>query len=130
MDLIDKKNVMVLQIGQNGGQVAGAFEHGPRGRPDAHAELVGNDVCKRGFAEPGRAAEQHVVERLAPAPGRIDENTQVFLDPVLPHEILETKRPQAPVELDVVIILFGLYDSLRHRSLPLLPRARRDLPFQ
>jgi hypothetical protein len=130
MDLIDKKDVMVLQIGQNSGQVAGPFEHGARCCPDAHTKLMRNDVCKRGFAEPGRAAEQHVVERLAPAPGRIDENTQVLLDPVLPHKIIEAQRPQAPVQLDIIIILFGLYDSLRHWSLPLLPRAWRDLSFQ
>ena len=38
---------------------------GPGRRPDRHAELVGDDVGERRLAEPRRAVEQHVIERLA-----------------------------------------------------------------
>src|SRR5512147_29074 len=116
VDLIDEQYVTVLQIGQDGGQVPRALEHRARCRLDADPELMGDDVGKRGLAEPRRSAEQHMVERFSPAPGRLDEDAKVVLDPVLSHEIIEVERPQAPVELNLVVILFRGYDSLCHGS--------------
>ena len=43
---------------------------GPGGLDQRRLELGGDDVRERGLAEPGRAGEQHVVERLAAAPRR------------------------------------------------------------
>jgi len=68
-------------------------------------------------SEPRRAAEQDVVKRLAPRLCRGDENAEVLLDPVLPHEVLKPDRPQASVKLDVVVfVLFRSNNSLRQRS--------------
>jgi hypothetical protein len=54
----------------------------------------------------------------SPALGRFDKNAKVLLDPVLPHEILETERPETAVELHIVVILFRGYDSFCHAAYP------------
>src|SRR5207302_2085679 len=67
VDLIDEKDVARLEGGQDRSHVALAFEYGPRDLADADAELAADDLRERGLAEPRRAREQHVVERLAAA---------------------------------------------------------------
>ena len=60
----------------------------------AHAELVGDDVGERRLAEPGRAVEQHVIERLAALLGRGDRHLQVLAHAILPDVVVERARPQ------------------------------------
>ena len=52
----------------------GALEHGARGLAQVHAHLARDDVRERGLAEPRRAEEQHVVERLLALARRLDED--------------------------------------------------------
>src|SRR2546430_9636293 len=54
---------------EEGGDVALALERGAGGLDEGDGELRGHDLRERGLAEPGRAGEQDVVERL-PAPSR------------------------------------------------------------
>jgi hypothetical protein len=118
VNLIDEQHVVGLEVCQDGGEVAGALQDRPRCALDPHAQLMGNDVGEGGFPEAGRPAEQHVIERLAPAARGIDEYAQVVLDAVLTHELIEPRRSQPAVDLLFVIIQFGLYDSVSHRAPP------------
>ena len=63
MDLVDEQDVARLQVGELGGEVAGAHDHRPRGQTEADPELGGDDLGERGLAKPGRPGEQNMVER-------------------------------------------------------------------
>ena len=67
---------------------------------DAH--LVREDVRERRLAEAGRAAEEDVIERLAAAARRLDEDPEVVLVLALPDVLVERGRPKEPVEAGVV----------------------------
>ena len=79
VDLIDKQDVAGIQIGQQSGQIAGLFNGGAGGDPDAHAHLVGDDAGQGGFAQTGRAVEQGVVQRLVAPPGGLQIHGEVGL---------------------------------------------------
>ncbi len=65
VDLVDEQDIALLQIGQQGGKVAGLFDGRAAGDADLHAHLVGDDAGQRGLAQARRAVEQDVVHRLA-----------------------------------------------------------------
>ena len=67
VDLVDEEDAAGLQRGEEGGDVGLALERRAGGLDHRHADLGGDDVGQRGLAEPGRAGEQDVVERLAAA---------------------------------------------------------------
>ena len=52
-------------------------------------ELAADDLRERGLAEPRRAREQHVVERLAAAFGRVERDRELLLHPFLADELGE-----------------------------------------
>ena len=65
VDLVDEEDRARLQRGQEGGDVALALERRAGRLHERHAQLGGDDLRERGLAEPGRAGQQHVVERVA-----------------------------------------------------------------
>ena len=67
MDLVDEQDVAVLEIGEQGGEIARLGDHRPGGGAKADAKLARDDLRQRGLAEAGRAEEQHMVERVAAA---------------------------------------------------------------
>ena len=67
VDLVDEQHVAVVELGEDGGQVAGPLERRARRDVQVHAHLGGDDAGEGGLAEPGRAGEQQVVGRLADA---------------------------------------------------------------
>lgn len=80
VNLVDEEHIMRFEIGEQGGEIPRTFEHRPRSLAHADPHLGGDDVGKRGLAQPWRAKQQHVVERLFPRPRRSDEDPQL-----LPH---------------------------------------------
>ena len=76
---------------------------GPAVGPDRHAELVGDDVGERRLAEPGRAVEQHVIERFAALLRRGDRDVQVLADALLADVVVERARAQPRLVLDVLV---------------------------
>ena len=53
-------------------------------------------ICgERGLAQPGRPAEQQVVDGLAARSGPVDQERELFLDPVLPDELVERRGRSA-----------------------------------
>ena len=90
VDLVDEEHVALLKPGQLRGEVAGLGDHRPGGRAEVDAELARHDLRqRRGLPRPGRPDEQHMVERLAPRLGRLDEHAQVFARGRLAGEVGE-----------------------------------------
>ena len=61
VNFVEKKNLFLFERGQNRREVAFAFEQRPRARFNRNVEFVGDDLRQRGFAQPGRAVQEHVV---------------------------------------------------------------------
>ena len=87
-----KKTRARLERGQEGGDVGLALERRAGGLHQRHPQLGGDDVGERGLAEPGRAGEQHVVERLAAAPRGLDEDLELLGHLALVDEVGEASR--------------------------------------
>ena len=64
VDLIDKEDVALLQVGQQCRQVAGLLDGRAGGNADLYAHFLRHNASQRGFAQAGRAVEQDVVHRL------------------------------------------------------------------
>ena len=64
-----------------------ALDGGAAGQLDLHAQLVGDDVRERRLAQPGRAVQKDVVERLAAHLGGRDEDGEVVFDLFLPDVV-------------------------------------------
>ena len=80
-------DVARLEVGEDGGEVAGLGQHRAGGGAEVHAELAGDDLGQRRLAEARRAEQQHVVQRLATRLGPLDEDAQVGLGLLLADEL-------------------------------------------
>ena len=79
MDLVDKQHVALVEIRQQGCQIAGLLDRGSAGDADIHAQLVGDDTGERRLAQSGRSVEQHVVKGFVADLCRLNIDAQVFL---------------------------------------------------
>src|SRR5581483_634630 len=104
VNLVDEGHFARTEVRQNRGEVARLFQDRAGGAADWHLQLVGDDVRQRGFAEAGRAIEQHVIERLVALARRGDRDVEVLADAILPDVIVERARAQAYL---VLAFLFG-----------------------
>jgi hypothetical protein len=109
VDLVDEENVLLLEPGEDRGHVALLLERRAGDRADADAELLSDDLRQRRLAEPGRADEQDVVERLPARLGRRERDRELLLDALLPDELVELARTQRALEL----LLLGTEDLCR-----------------
>src|SRR5690606_37406717 len=90
----DEEHVARLQgVGEDGRQVARLLDGRSGGDADAHAELGGDDVRQRGLAQPGRAVQQHVVQRLTPVPRRFQVDLELALEALLADVSLQGSGP-------------------------------------
>ena len=94
VDLVDEQDVALLELGEDGGQVAGPLERRARRDVQGDAHLGGGDAGQRRLAEPGRPGEQQVVDGLAAPAGRLDDDAEVLLQLALADELGEQARPQ------------------------------------
>ena len=62
---VDEQHVAVVEVGEDRGEIAGAFEGGSARRLEPRAHLVRDDPGEARLAEPGRPREQDVVDGLA-----------------------------------------------------------------
>ena len=69
----------------------------PGGQPEADAELGRHDLRQRRLAQPRRAGEQDMVERVAARAGGLDEHGEVGAQLGLADELGEPARAQADV---------------------------------
>ena len=72
---------------------------GPEVDRIARAELVGDDIGQRRLAQPGRAVEQHVIERFAALLRRRNRHLQVLAHAVLPDVVVEHARAQSRLRI-------------------------------
>src|SRR5262249_42745109 len=97
MDLVDEQHVALFEIGQKRGEIAGLGNHGPRCRAKADAELARDDLRQRGLAQPGWPHEQHMIQRFAALPRRLDEHGKVGARLRLADELGKELRTQCGV---------------------------------
>ena len=95
MDLVDEQHIALLQVGQQGGKVAGLFNSRAAGNADLHPHFVGDDARQRGLAQTRRAVEQDVIHGLAAPLGGFQINFQVLFDLVLSDVVLQMLRAEA-----------------------------------
>src|SRR4051812_8929406 len=99
VDLVDEEHRARLERGEEGGDVALALERRARRLHERHLELAGDDLGQRRLAQPGRAGEQQVIERVAARARRLDGDRELLLEAILADELLKPPRAQRDVEL-------------------------------
>src|SRR3546814_13221209 len=72
----------------------------------ADAQFVGDDVAERGLAQPGRAEDQHVVERFTAAFGGLDVDRQLLAHRLLAEVFIQPFGPDAG--LDGLVLARGV----------------------
>jgi hypothetical protein len=77
VDFVDEQDVAGFKICQDRGKVPCPCQNRARGHAEIDAQLLGHDLGQCRLAQTGRAVEQRVVHRLAPAAGRFDKDPQV-----------------------------------------------------
>ena len=97
---------------------------GPGGGAEIDAELARDDLRQRGLAEPGRADEQHVVERLLARARRLDEHREVGARLLLADELGEPLRAQRGFRGVVLAALGGDEAAGRGAHELKFPRSR------
>jgi hypothetical protein len=99
VDLVDEQDVVPLETGEDRSHISFAFERRTCDTTDADAELLTDDVGKARLAEPRRADEQNVVQRLVAALRGVERDRKLLLDPLLPNELAQSARPQRLLEV-------------------------------
>jgi len=112
VDLVHEEDVLLLQVGQDPREVSGARHHRPRGQPKTGAHLPRDDVGERRLSQARRPGQQHVVERLAAAPRRLEEDREVLADLRLPDVLRERLRPQLRLDGGVLFQRAAAQDGL------------------
>ena len=98
VDLVDKENVVFLQIREQRGKVACLFDGWTGGDAHINAHLVRDDGRERRLAEPRRSGEQDVVQRLAAELCRLDKDLQVLLCFLLPCVFAQKARAERALD--------------------------------
>src|SRR5207302_15636 len=99
-----EEDVARLQRRQDRGDVALALEGRPCDLPDADTELVADDLRERGLAEPGRAGEEEMVERLAARFRRLERDRELLLHALLADEVGQVARTERALELVFLVL--------------------------
>src|SRR5579884_4301362 len=106
VDLVDEDDVARLDGGEDRRDVL-PLERGAGDRPDPDAELLADDVGEARLTESRRADEEDVVERLSPALRRVERDRELLLHARLADELVETARPEAALDLLLVVAQRG-----------------------
>lgn len=98
MNFIDEEYILAVKVGDDGSQVPGALDGWTGGDPDFTLRFGGDDVSQGSLAQPGGTVEKDMVQRFSSAFGCGDGYVQVFLDFVLPDEIIKVAGAQAGIK--------------------------------
>ncbi len=126
VDLVDEQHVAVLEIGEQRRQVAGLGDDRTRRGAEIDAELARHDLRQRCLAETRRTDEQHMVERLATALGRLDEDLEVCPRRSLADELVERLRPQRHIRVFATRLRRDQAGGKAHRRPPCTRRRLRQ----
>src|SRR6185437_13156824 len=92
MDLVDEQDIALFEIGEKCGEIAGLGDHRTGRGTKTDAEFTRHYLRQRGLAEPRRADEQHVIERLTALARCFDEYRKVRTRLLLADEIRKRLR--------------------------------------
>ena len=98
VNFVEKQHLALAQVGEDGGQVALNLQRRAGGLLEADVELVGDDGGQGGFAQAGRAEEQHVVQGLAAGFGGFKGDGQLFFGLGLADELAQPAGAQFEFE--------------------------------
>src|SRR5207247_385645 len=120
VDLVDKEDVAILEVGEDGCQRPLVLDRRTGGGADVDLHLIGHDVGQRGLPQARRPGDQDVLDGLVSPSRGADQDLEVGLDVFLPDELGKPARAQAPLEFLVFVPLLSRDNALRHpRSSPL-----------
>ena len=102
MDLVDEKDISLLQVRKDGGHVCLALQSRPRCGDDVHAHLDGDDVGQSGLAQARGSGQEDVVQRFASIAGRLNEDGKLFAQQGLTREVGQGPWPEGAFDLLVV----------------------------
>ena len=132
VNLVDEEHVALFEVGEQRREIAGLGDHRARRGAEIDAELARHDLRQRGLAEPRRADEQHVIERLAPRPRRLDEDAEILPRLFLTDELGQPLRAQRRFRR-IVLAALGRHQfaagARRHRCGPRLYLLGRSSPI-
>ena len=115
VDLVDEQHVALFEIGEQRREIAGLGDHRAGRGAEIDAEFARHDLRQRGLAEPGRADEQHMVERLVARARGLDEDAQIGARLLLADELAEPLRPQRGLR-DVLVAALGRHQAAGRRA--------------
>ena len=98
MDFVDEENIAAFQRREESGEISGLFNRRAAGVLDIHAHGVREDVGQGGLAQTGRAAEQDVLENIAPLLRRLNHQFEPLTNTLLALELAEQRRTQREIE--------------------------------
>ena len=127
VDLIDEEDIIFIEVGQQGSQIARFFDGRTAGNTDIDPHFRRDDLRKGGFAQAGGAVKQHMVQRLPAQARRLHKDREIFLDLLLPDVFLQRVRAQGKLIIPVVFghlrgdkavfqvhLVFRLFASIEH----------------
>ena len=94
MNLVHKKNIVLVEVGQQRRQIPRLLNRRPGGNPHIDPHLIGNNARQRSLPQPRRAMEQHMVQRLLPHLGSLDKDLQIALGLLLTNVLFEGLWPE------------------------------------
>ena len=97
VDLVDEEDGALVEVGEEREQVGGLGQRGAARHLNRRAELVGQHGGEGRLAEPRRAIEEDVPERLLQRLRSPDRDRQSFRDLPLPDDLLEEPGPERGV---------------------------------
>ena len=133
MDLVDKKNIALIEVGKHRDQIARLFDRRTGGNAHIDAHLVGNDRSQRCLSQSRRAVQEHMIKRLIADLGGVDKDPEIFLCFLLADILRDRTRAQGslPAVLrqadgggDLFVDFVRKADS--HTLLPLFDHAAQD----
>ncbi len=116
MDLVDEQHVALVELGEDGGQVAGPLDGGARRGVEVGVDLGGDDGRQRRLPQARGAGEEQVVGRLAPAAGGLEQDLEVGLELGLAHELRQPPGPHAPLGRRILGDRLGVEQLLPHHG--------------
>ena len=88
-------STLIIEKGQDGGQITAALQHRTRGADQVDAQLGSHDLGQGRLAQTGVAVKERMVQRAAAFTGSAQIHAQIGTQFFLTDEIIQTAGPHA-----------------------------------
>ena len=95
VDFVDEQHVARLEIGEDGGEIAGLGQHRSRRRTEIDAQFPRHDLRQGRLAKTRRTRKQHMVQRFGTSAGGFNEDGEILARLLLAHEFRQPLGPHA-----------------------------------